>query len=150
MGDVGVKILANFLLSNRSILTYIETLSLVSSCLTSQSAADINNIIREGALVTLYLSCNNLGDSGVIEILQALQVNSKLTTLSLSFNDIGVNAAKSIGSALCHNHTLKHLFIGTNKIMDDGVTAISEHFKISEGNNINYLVLNYLIYQLMI
>ena len=137
MGDVGVRILINFLLSNRNIMTCIESLSLASNCLTSQSAADISNIIHENTLVELNLSSNNLGDSGMIEILQSLQVNSSLTTLLLSFNDIGVNAAKSIGIVVCHNHTLKHLYIGTNKLTDDGVMAISEHFKISEGNNTN-------------
>ena len=137
MGDIGVKILANILLSNRNIMTYIEILSLVSNCLTSQSATDIINIIREGTLVELNLSCNNLDDDGMIKILQALQANSKLTILVLTFNDIGVNGAKSIGILLCHNRTLKHLYIGTNKLMDDGVTAISEQFKISEGNRTN-------------
>ena len=134
MGDVGVKILTNFLLTNKEVLTCIKSFSLASNCLTSQSGADISSIIQEGTLVKLDLSCNNLGDSGMLEISQALQVNSKLITLSLSLNDIGINGAKSISIALCHNHTLKHLYIGTNKLMDDGVIAISEQFKISEGN----------------
>ena len=71
----------------------------------------------------------------MLEISRGLQVNSKLTTLYLLFNNIGVNGAKSLATALCHNHTLEHLIIGYNEIMDDGIIAISECFKVSGGNN---------------
>ena len=133
MGDVGVKISTNFLLTNKVVLTCIESFCLVFNCLTSRSGADNSAIIQEGTLVKLDLSCNNLGDRGMLEISQGLQVNSKLTTLSLSFNDIGVNGAKSLATALCHNHTLEYLIINNNEIMDDGVIAISECFKINGG-----------------
>jgi len=45
MDDVGVKILSNFLLANKKLLTCIGILNLSSNCLTSQSATTISNII---------------------------------------------------------------------------------------------------------
>ena len=68
------------------------------------------------------------------EILHVLKVNSTLKTLSLSVNSIGVDGAKSLAILLCHNHTLEHLYISNNRIMDDGVIAISECFKISSDH----------------
>ena len=136
VGDVGVKILTNFLLANEKILTGIEVLNLSSNCLTSQSATAISNVIQKGNLTMLGLSCNDLGESGILEISQALKVNSTLKVLFLSLNDIGVNGAKSLAVALCHNHTLEHLNISNNKIMDDGMIAISECFKIIGGNKL--------------
>ena len=134
MGDVGVKVLTNILLANEKILTCIEVLYLSSNCLTSQSATAISNIIQKANLVTLNLSYNNLDDSGVTEISHALKLNSTLKTLSLFVNSIGVYGAKSLAILLCHNHTLESLSIGNNRIMDDGVVAISECFKISSDH----------------
>ena len=45
MGDVGLKVLTNFLLANEKVLSCIEVLYLSSNCLTSQSANAISNII---------------------------------------------------------------------------------------------------------
>ena len=132
MGDVGITIFANFLLANEKLLTCIKDLDLLSNCLTSRSATAISSIIQEGTLVKLNLSCNNLDESGMLGIAQALQVNSTLKVLLLSYNDIGTNGAKSLVTALYHNHTLEELDISNNKIMDKGAITISECFKISE------------------
>ena len=137
IGDVGVKLLTNFLLINKRILTCIKVLNLSSNCLTSQSATAISIIIQEGSLVTLDLSCNGLGESGTTNMSLALKVNTSLKTLFLSFNDIGVSGAKSLSTALRHNHILEHVIISYNKIMDDGVKAISECFKMSVWKNVN-------------
>ena len=135
MSDIGIKLLANFLLSNRNILLCINTLDLSFNFLTSRSATAISNVIQEGTLVALNISCNCLDESSIAEISQALKINATLKKLFLSFNNIGVNGAKSLAVALCHNHTLEHLVISNNKIMDDGAVAISDCFKISCGNN---------------
>ena len=105
-----------------------------SNCLTSQSATAISSFVQKGKLTTLGLSCNDLGESGISEISQALKLNSTLKILAVSLNDIGVNGAKSLAVALCHNHTLERLVVSNNKIMDDGIMAISECFKIIGGN----------------
>ena len=133
MGDVGIKLLSDFLLSNGNILVdvCILGLSFNSTSLTPNSAAAISNIIQGNTLHQLDLSCNELGDKTIAEISQVLKVNSTLKTLTLSLNVIGVEGAKSLATALCHNHTLEHLYIDNNAIMDDGVIAINECFKIS-------------------
>ena len=136
MGDVGVKVLTNFLLANEKILSGIEIFNLSSNCLTSQSATAISSVIQKGNLTMLGLSCNNLGESGISEISQALKLNSTLKTLTLSLNDIGINGAISLALSLSHNHTLERLYISNNNIMDDGIMAISECFKITSGNNL--------------
>ena len=135
MGDAGVKILTQFLLVNEKILAYINTLDLSLNNLSSQSTTAVSNVIQRGALVTLNLSCNKLGNSFVHGFSQILQVNSTLKELVLCLNNIGVTGAKSIAVALHHNRTLEHLVISYNEIMDDGLIAISECFKISGGSN---------------
>ena len=135
MGDAGVKILTQFLLANKNILACINTLDLSLNNLSSQSATAVNNVIQRGALVILNLSCNNLGNSFVHGFSQILQANSTLKELVLCRDNIGVTGAKSIAVALHHNRTLKRLVISYNEIMDDGLIAISECFKISDGSN---------------
>ena len=135
MGDVGIKLLSDFLLSNGKILVDVCTLDLSLNGLTSNSTTAISNIIQGNTLQKLDLSCNELGDRTVGEISQVLKVNSTLKTLTLSLNVIGVEGAKSLATALYHNQTLEHLYIDDNAIMDDGVIAISECFKISGSNN---------------
>ena len=132
MGDVGVKIFTNYLLTNKEILACIKALNLSVNCLTSQSGTAISSIIQEGTLETLNVSCNNLGENGMLGIAQALQVNSTLKVLFLSYNDIRTNGARSLATALLYNRTLEELHICNNKIMDDGVVAISECFKIND------------------
>ena len=136
MGDVGVQVLTNFLLTNEKLLTCIKTVNLSSNCLTSGSVTAICSIIQRSNITMLGLGCNNLGESGASEISQMLKVNSTLKVLTLSLNNIGVNGAKSLAVALCHNCTLEHLLISNNKIMDDGLLAISECFKIVSSNEI--------------
>ena len=135
MGDIGVKVLSNFLLGNEKVLTCIGVFDLSSNFLTSQSSIFISSIIQRGTLGILNLSCNDLGDSGIAEVSQALKVNTTIKSLFLSLNNIGIDGAKTLAIALCLNHTLKCLVISYNKIMDDGVMAISECFKISGENN---------------
>ena len=141
IGDIGAMVLIKFLLANENILTHIKVLNLSSNCLTSQSASAVSNIIQKGALVKLYLSYNDLSESGIAEISQALKVNLSIKTLSLPLNNIGVNGAKSLATALYNNCILEFLYISNNKIMDDGVIAISECFKISVGKNANSLTM---------
>ena len=135
MGDIGVKIFVNFMLANKEVLTHIKDLHLSSNYLTSRSATTISSIIQEGTLVILNLTNNNLGESGVLGIVQALQVNLTLKVLYLSVNNIGTNGAKSLATALLHNHTLEELHISNNKIMDDGAIAISQCFKIVDDKS---------------
>ena len=135
MGDVGIKLLSDFLLSYGNILVDVCTLDLSFNGLTPNSATAISNIIQGNTLQKLDLSCNELGDRTVGEISQVLKVNSTLKTLILSLNDIRVEGAKLLATALCHNHTLEHLYIDNNAIMDDGVIAVSQCFKISGSNN---------------
>ena len=97
--------------------------------LTSHSKTAISTIIQEGALVSLYLSYNDLGESGVYEISKSLQTNLSLKKLFLSGSSIGPGGALSIAVALCHNHTLEILGINDNSILDDGAIAIAECLK---------------------
>ena len=135
MGDAGVKILTEFLLINEKILACIDALDLSLNNLSLRSSTAINNVIQRGTLVTLNLSCNKLGNSFLHGFSQILQANSTLKELVLCLNNIGVTGAKSIAVALHHNRTLEHLVISFNEIMDDGLIAISECFKISGGSN---------------
>ena len=134
IGDAGIKVLTNFLLANEKILKNIELFDLSCNYLTSQSATAISSVIQKGNITILDISCNDLGEIGALEISKALKINSTLKIFVVSLNDIGVYGAKSLAAALCHNCTLVRLTIGNNKIMDDGLLAISECFKIVSDN----------------
>ena len=110
-------------------LTCIKLLDISANCLISQSKTDVSTIIQEGALVSLDLSYNKLGESGAYEISKTLQTNLTLQRLFLHSNDIGVRGALSVAVVLCHNHTLEYLDISNNEILDDGAIAIAECLK---------------------
>ena len=114
---------------NSTKLNCIKSLNLIANCLTSHSVTAIITIIQEGALGSLDLSYNKLGEIGAHEISKALQTNLTLRQLCLSGNAIGVGGALSIAVVLHHNHTLAVLDISYNEILDDGAIAIAECLK---------------------
>ena len=131
MRDVGIEMLQVFWLANKDKLTCVKSLNLLGNWLTSHSKAAISNIIQEGTLVKLSLAYNKLGESGVCEISQALQVNSTLQDLCLSSNAIGPSGIQSLATVLCHNHSLISLNLADNNIDDGGAYEISKGLQVN-------------------
>ena len=131
MRDVGIEMLETFWLANKDKLSCMNSLNLLGNWLTSCSKTAISNIIREGALVSLNLSYNKLGESGVCEISKALQANSTLQDVNLSNNAIRPTGIQSIAAALCQNHSIVSLSLAENDIDDGGAYEISKTLQVN-------------------
>ena len=129
--DIGIEMLETFWMANKDKLSYMNSLNLLGNWLTSHSKTAISNIIREGALVSLNLSYNKLGESGVCEISKALQASLTLQDLCLSNNAIGPSGIQSIAVVLCHNRSLVSLNLAENNIDDGGAYEISKALQVN-------------------
>ena len=109
----------------------MNSLNLLGNWLTSHSKTAISNMIREGALVSLNLSYNKLGESGVCEISKALQASLTLQDLCLSNNAIGPSGIQSIAVVLCHNRALVSLNLAENNLDDGGAYEISKALQVN-------------------
>lgn len=83
-------------------------------------------------LVSLYLSANNIGIDGTIEIATALKTNTTLTTLILILNKIGDEGVKALAEALKTNRTLTTLDIYYNRIGNTGAYALALALKTNK------------------
>jgi len=75
------------------------------------------------ALVTLNLSCNCIGDKGVVALAESLASLEVLETLSISANEVGDSGASRLAGALTDGalqNSLKVLNLGDNHIGDKG------------------------------
>jgi Ran GTPase-activating protein (RanGAP) involved in mRNA processing and transport len=86
-------------------------------------------------LLSLSLSCNIMGDSGVAAIAEALKVNSILRILDLGYNEVGDSGAAAIAEALKVNSSLQKLGLYYNRIGDSGAAAIAEALKVNSTLN---------------
>ena len=60
-------------------------------------------------MTTLYLSYNQIGDTGAVALAEGLKHNGAMTKLYLSYNEIGDDGASAIAEGLKHNGALKEL-----------------------------------------
>ncbi len=85
---------------------------------------------REGGLLHLDMSGNELGDKGARALCTGLFKNSRLQTLILAHNDIRNAGAKAIAETMIHNDAMTHLDISHNKITGIGGLHIVRSVKL--------------------
>lgn len=78
------------------------------------------------ALASIDLSNNDIGNKGVIAILEACKTNEKLTQLNLAHNRVGDTGAQKIGEILKENQTITSIDVSHNRIESGGVLALLE------------------------
>jgi hypothetical protein len=87
---------------------------------------------RNVAIRTLDVRSNNIGVAGGVKLAEALEVNGTLDELDLSGisginrNHIGTAGCAAMGKALALNESLRTLYISSNGIGGEGVTALAE------------------------
>ena len=74
----------------------------------------------------LYLSENNIGNSGAVALAHTLHHNSTLWTLDLSKSSVSDAGAVALAQALHHNSTLKFLKLSNNSVGDAGAVALAQ------------------------
>ncbi|XP_032872286.1 NACHT, LRR and PYD domains-containing protein 3-like [Amblyraja radiata] len=96
--------------------------------LTDSGAEDLVPALSTNHTVTeLSLSGNNLGDSGVKLVSDALRnPDCKILTLWLESVGLTDSGAKDLASALITNHTVTELYLSENKLGDPGVKLVSD------------------------
>ncbi|XP_075888449.1 NACHT, LRR and PYD domains-containing protein 3-like isoform X1 [Nelusetta ayraudi] len=107
----------------------LETIRLVGCALTWNSCDALASPLssQSSCLRHLYLSMNNLQDSGVTVFSSVLQSpHCKLESLSLSFCDLTKESCKTLASVLAtQTSTLRYLDLSDNNLGDKGVELLS-------------------------
>ncbi|XP_005990825.1 NACHT, LRR and PYD domains-containing protein 3-like [Latimeria chalumnae] len=127
-GDSGVNLLSAGL---RDPNCKIEALLLVECGLTAACCGDLSSVLSTNSSLTeLYLSGNNLGDSGVKQLSAGLKdPNCKLHLLQLSGCDLPAGCCGDLSSVLSTNSSLTRLLLDRNKLGDSGVKCLSAGLK---------------------
>ena len=102
----------------------------------------ITKLFKSHKIVSLNLSCNNIGDEGVISIANALSHNPNLTFFDLSTNNFGNEGIIKIGNALSQCPNLTNLNLSYNKFGDEGATNIANALYISQYSKLTHLDLS--------
>ncbi|XP_078060382.1 NACHT, LRR and PYD domains-containing protein 3-like isoform X2 [Mustelus asterias] len=123
LGDSGVKLLSVAL---RNPDCKIQKLHLSGNDLTDSCAEDLASALSTNrSLIDLYLSSNNLGDSGVKLLSVALRnPDCKIQKLYLRCNALTDSCAEDLASALSTNQTLRILNLEFNSFTDQSVPAL--------------------------
>ncbi|XP_064424407.1 NACHT, LRR and PYD domains-containing protein 12-like [Latimeria chalumnae] len=124
LGDLGVKCLSAGL---RDPNCKLQKLRLWQCDLTAGCCKDLSSVLStNSSLMVLYLSKNNLGDSGVKHLSAGLRdPNCKLHTLWLWQCDLTAGCCKDLSSVLSTNSSLMELDLGGNNLGDSGVKRLS-------------------------
>ncbi|XP_051885775.1 NACHT, LRR and PYD domains-containing protein 3-like isoform X2 [Pristis pectinata] len=125
LGDSGVKVLSAAL---RDPDCNIQELSLNNNGLTASCARDLASaLITNPSLTELSLGDNNLGDSGVKLLSEALKdTECKIQELRLNNNGLTPSCAEDLASALVKNDSLTGLYLNDNKLGDTGMKVLNE------------------------
>ncbi|XP_072890975.1 NACHT, LRR and PYD domains-containing protein 12-like isoform X2 [Hemitrygon akajei] len=124
LGDSGVKLVSVAL---RNPECKIQKLELYNVGLTDSGAEDLVSALSTNpSLTELYLSNNDLGDSGVKLVSAALR-NPECKIQKLWLNSVGLtdSGAEDLASVLSTNPSLTELDLSYNKLGDSGVKLVS-------------------------
>ena len=128
----------------------ITAILAISNCLKNNSTLQklnlSNNQITDSGMKTLTeaiatntvlqnidISCNLITDNGIVFISSFLKTNRTLCILYLSGNQITDNGLKTLADSLTDNITLQRLDISCNTITDDGISFISDSLKLNKA-----------------
>lgn len=84
-------------------------------------------------LTSLYIYFNNLGAASAGLLAGALKVNTTLTTLDLFLNNIGDAGAAALAAMLKVNRTLTSVSLGCNNIADVGAAALAGALEVNHA-----------------
>ena len=128
-------------------ISTLKTLDLANNNMSDYAARDIELFLSSNHLEEIYLGRNNLQDSGIVVIAEALEHNSLLITLDISHNNITREAAGAIAQVLSKQVKLEKLILAGNNLQD-GLVMIIDYLKCYQtlklldisNNRANYTV----------
>ena len=130
MTDFEVEILSDCLQIN-CILVELH----LSNCFTDNNVIVLLSVSKSlkstSTLLTLNLSNNQITDSGMKCLSEALAVNTTLQSLDISYNIISDDGILFISESLKLNESLHELILSKNNITDDGAKLLAEAIQIN-------------------
>ena len=107
----------------------INVLDLTNNKLSNCIADDIKTILSCNNLKELHLGGNNLQDTGMIKIADALQNNCVLKVFDISNNCINSKAAQCIAAALSNKTKLEKLYLNGNQLQAEDLIMITNELQ---------------------
>jgi len=122
----------------------IEILDLSNNNLFESLIKPVSEALKyNNVLTTLILESNQMGGLGCSILSENLKYNTALTTLNLRNNSLGFEGAKSIGELLSLNHTLVNLNLQTNLLDEHSISFIVEKLNTISQSNIESINIAY-------
>ena len=127
----------------KHILT-VKILDLTNNNLSDCVVEDIEVVLSFDKLEELHLGGNNLQDTGMINIAEALQSNYVLKVFDISNNCINSKAANSIATALANKMQLEKLLLNGNQLQAQDITEITNRLQSTAIKvfNISHIMMN--------
>ena len=131
IGDLSVKCLTKYL-GNDNIIDHVSAVTI---------AIDGNEIHEEGAsyiarmlysVSHLYMSHNQIGDTGISSLSEAIRGTAMLKTLVLACCSITSKGAEDLSAALAQNNSLEKLDISSNHLGDEGIRHLAKALERNE------------------
>jgi len=69
----------------------------------------------------LHVQKWQLGEDGMLGLMEGLMLNNTLVTLDLANNELGADGMKVLGIYIVKNKNLKHLLLNHNRLRDPGI-----------------------------
>ncbi|XP_072131660.1 NACHT, LRR and PYD domains-containing protein 3-like [Mobula birostris] len=125
LGDSGVEVLSVAL---RKSDCKVQELSLNDNSLTASAAEHLASALGTNpSLTALSVGDNNLGDSGVKLLSEALKTTEcNIQELWLNNNGLTPSCAEDLASALVTSYTLTGLYLNDNNLGDAGMKVLNE------------------------
>ena len=99
----------------------------------------IQNSERRNSLRELWLSNNDIDDTGAKALSEALKVNKSLLRLYIGSNGIGNEGAAALAEALRVNNSLTRLHLDNNNIGSEGARVFANALKANDSLKVLFL-----------
>lgn len=142
IGPTGIKDLIKSLqIDSESTTPMVKHLLLGNNICGNELGNAIGEFIKSGksALTTWYIAGNDLDETGIEPICDALKNDNKVKQLWLKRNPLRLNGVKHIVDMLHYNKHLQILDLTNTGLMDEGATYLIENL---ENTSIEYLYLS--------
>merc|ERR1740136_438871 len=149
IGNGGVKVLADALVSNTTITTIAiaiidtswndgsdEDPLWVPSCkgkgIGDEGAKSLADVLTKNTTITdINLSENNIREEGAKALADALAKNTTITNIDLCYNIIGAEGARSLADAFSKNTTITDINLSGNNIREEGAKLLVDALAIN-------------------
>ena len=126
-----------------TIFYFVEHIYLTNNQITDTGASLISKAVRETTtLKTLILYNCGITSRGAEDLSRALAQNSSLEKLDIGGNDIGDEGVSHVAEALKENKQLKELWIGDCAVTDKGAASLASALRVNNSLKMLHMGIN--------